>query len=292
MFSQSTWKHLRIPFSIFLMPVFCFALSLSPNAEWWSIAIAFLSIHIFLYPASNGYNSYYDKDEGSIGGLETPPPVKKELYWAALLFDAIAIVLALLLSWHFALALFIYGLISKAYSHDRIRLKKFPIISWLTVGIFQGAFMLLASYQAINHLSNYAFLTDRQFVYAAILSSCMLLGSYPMTQIYQHEEDAKRGDKTLSRLLGIKGTFLFTGIVFGLTSGGFFAYYLYYYSFIHAVCFLVVLSPVLIYFSSWFLRVHQNIKAADFRSTMRLNIISSLCLALFYVGVWLVEKFL
>ena len=31
--------------------------------------------------------------------------------------------------------------------------------------------------------------------------------AYPMTQIFQHEED-KRGDETLSLKLGIKGTFL------------------------------------------------------------------------------------
>lgn len=290
MFKKSTWQHLRIPFSIFLMPVFCFALSLSPNVEWWRIVVSFMSIHVFLYPASNAYNSYYDKDEGSIGGLEVPPPVDKELYWAALLFDVIAIGLALVLSWQFALALFVYGLISKAYSHDSIRLKKYPILSWLTVGVFQGAFILFASYQVINVIAIAEVFQPKVF-YAAILSTLMLLGSYPMTQIYQHEEDAKRGDRTLSRMLGIKGTFMFTAIVFGLSSIGFVFYYMAFFEPSYAYAFLIVLSPVLLYFSVWFLRVLKDDKKADFRSTMRLNMISSICLSVFYLGIWFVEMF-
>jgi 1,4-dihydroxy-2-naphthoate octaprenyltransferase len=42
---------------------------------------------------------------------------------------------------------------------------------------------------------------------AAILSALFFAGSYPLTQIYQHEEDARRGDLTLSRVLGVAGTF-------------------------------------------------------------------------------------
>jgi 1,4-dihydroxy-2-naphthoate octaprenyltransferase len=52
-----------------------------------------------------------------------------------------------------------------------------------------------------------------KFLYPALLSTCLLLGSYPMTQIYQHEEDARRGDKTFSLLLGIKETFIFTAVI-------------------------------------------------------------------------------
>ncbi len=44
-----------------------------------------------------------------------------------------------------------------------------------------------------------------------ILCTLVLWANYPMTQIYQHDEDFKRGDITLSYRLGIKGTFVFTG---------------------------------------------------------------------------------
>src|SRR6478609_11042643 len=94
MFSSSSWLHLRIPFSYFLLPVFLFSLSVSPNITEKSLLWTFVIIHLFLYPASNGYNSYFDKDEKSIGGLKNPPPVNKSLYHTSLIFDAIAILLA------------------------------------------------------------------------------------------------------------------------------------------------------------------------------------------------------
>src|SRR6187402_1161428 len=96
MFSRSAWLHLRIPFSFFLMPVYLFALSISPNFGESRLLWSFIIIHLFLYPASNGFNSYFDKDEKSIGGLKNPPPVTKGLYYLSLLFDATAIVLGYL----------------------------------------------------------------------------------------------------------------------------------------------------------------------------------------------------
>src|SRR5688572_17864876 len=113
MLSLSSWLHLRIPFSYFLLPVFLFSLATSPNVSEDALLWTFLIVHIFLYPASNGYNSYFDKDEKSIGGLKNPPPVKKGLYYLALLFDAVAIALGLIkISIAFAVMLLIYGLVS------------------------------------------------------------------------------------------------------------------------------------------------------------------------------------
>src|SRR5688500_17811307 len=94
MFSRSSWLHLRIPFSFFLLPIFLFSLSLSPNFNGPRMLWVFLIVHFLLYPASNAYNSYFDKDEKSIGGLKNPPPVKKGLYFLALTFDIVAIVLS------------------------------------------------------------------------------------------------------------------------------------------------------------------------------------------------------
>jgi hypothetical protein len=151
-FDKSVLLHLRIPFSFFLMPVFCFALSQSPHPDVWLTIGVFLILHLFLYPASNAYNSFYDKDEGSIGGLEHPPPVSKNLLYAAWTFDVAALLLGALIGWSFVLALLTYGMVSKAYSYDKIRLKKYPVLSWLVVGLFQGAFTYLMVFQAINQV--------------------------------------------------------------------------------------------------------------------------------------------
>ncbi len=302
-FSKSTLLHLRIPFSIFLMPIFLFAFSQSeiPNNYTFekyilNIIIIFISIHIFLYPASNGYNSYFDKDEDSIGGLEKPPKVEKDLYYAALLFDLVAILLGLLVSVDFAVMLFIYGLISKAYSHPFIRLKQYPIISLLTVGFFQGFFVYVMCFIALNDFDLYRLflsVTELHKVYIEVLSfrlfipaflaMFLLFGSYPMTQIYQHKEDSKRGDKTISLLLGIKGTFYFVGIMFFIANLGFLGYFYYLEDFTSLIIFEVCLLPILAYFTYWFMLVGKDEKNANFQHTMRLNVLSSICMSIAFL---------
>ncbi|TAH21151.1 MAG: ubiquinone biosynthesis protein UbiA [Cytophagales bacterium] len=286
MLKTSTIQHLRIPFSFFLMPVFLFALSISPTVDWWRAFFAFISLHIFVYPASNGFNSYYDKDEKSIGGIEKPLPVSKELLTASLIFDLIGINIGFLAGWEFAVALLVYGVVSKAYSHPSVRLKKYPLLSLLTIAIFQGGFIFLAVYMAINQVDSSQLFEPAVFL-PAFLSSTMLLGSYPMTQIYQHEEDSKRGDKTMSLWLGIKGTFLYTMNVFGLTTAGFAYFYYTYFGLPEAVSFAFALLPVLVFFFSWFLKVIKDKEQANFHNTMRLNLISAVCLNLFYLLFYL-----
>jgi 4-hydroxybenzoate polyprenyltransferase len=277
--------HLRIPFSLFLMPVFWFAVSQAQHPDWGVVMGLFVLLHLLIYPASNAYNSYFDKDKGPIGGLENPPPVSKTLYYVAWILDIIAIIAACFMSgWILSVALFIYSTISKAYSNDKIRLKKYPILSWLTVGIFQGAFTYLTVIQAVDNISLNNLLQN-EYLLPAVLSSLNLLGFYPMTQIYQHEEDAQRGDMTMSRLLGIKGTFIFTATIFLFVTIGFYFFFQNTQLFdIQAfVVYLLVMLPVLIYFNLWFLKVLKNENQADFHHTMRLNMLGSICLNVFFI---------
>ncbi len=280
---KATLLHLRIPFSFFLLPVFLFALSISTNLDITRTSLIFLILHILLYPASNGYNSYFDKDKGSIGGLKNPPQVSKELYWAALAFDLLALALSLIIGWQFTWMIFIYGLVSKAYSHPSIRLKKMPIIGWLAAGIFQGYFTFLMTYIGLNNL-NIADAMIWTVQFPAILTTALLMGSYPMTQVYQHKEDAERNDITISIKLGILGTFHFTAIAFLFSNIGFLYYYYLYHGLTLAIGFQLSLLPVLIYFSIWYLKVRKDTNQANFEHTMRLNLISSLMLNLFYIA--------
>lgn len=288
---KNIFLHLRIPFSLFLMPVFWFAISQTQNPDWGIVAGLFVLLHLLIYPASNAYNSYFDKDEGPIGGLENPPPVSLELYYISWILDIVAIIAAYFLGgWILSVSLIIYSSISKAYSNDKIRLKKYPIISWLTVGFFQGAFTYLTIIQAVDKIS-LSEIWQNKYLVPAILSSLNLLGFYPMTQIYQHEEDARRGDVTMSRLLGIKGTFLFTASIFLIVTIGFFFYFqgVQIYNFNAFAVYLLVMSPVLIYFNLWFFKVLKNEKQADFYHTMRLNMFGSVCLNLFFILLLIFE---
>jgi 4-hydroxybenzoate polyprenyltransferase len=267
--------HLRFPFSLFLMPVYWFAVSQLPSYDTQKALLVFVLWHIFIYPASNAYNSYFDKDEGSIGGIEKPPKVDIKLFYVSLLFDAVAYLLAfLLLPPSFGFALILYSTISKAYSHPAVRLKKYPIASWLIVGIFQGAFVYFSTTYV---LQNETFLIH-QWLPAGI-STLVLWAVYPLTQVYQHEEDTQRGDNTMSILLGIRGSFLFAFLFFGI---GFVAYFFYLSSqdFIYLLIFTAPSSGYLMY---WFSKVLKNPAEASFQHTMRFNLISSFSMSAFYL---------
>ena len=288
MVSKATLLHLRIPFSFYLLPFYVFALAISPNPKGLFLLFSFIIIHFLFYPSSNGYNSYYDKDEESIGGLKNPPPVSKELLIVSLVLEAFAIALSFLISWQFACMIFVISMVSRAYSHPTIRLKKYPILGLITVAIFQGAYTFYMSFMGITG-GEMNILYNEKAIYAGALCSLMLFGSYPMTQIYQHGEDARRGDKTMSRLLGIEGTFLWTGGIFFLASCGFFLFFLNFYSFTIATIFPLFLLPVLIYFLFWFLKVRKDNNKADFQSTMRLNMLSSVCFVSFFLFLYFIQ---
>lgn len=287
MFSRSTWLHLRLPFSFFLLPVYLFALSVSPNFTEPRMIWTFVIVHFLLYPASNGYNSYFDKDEKSIGGLASPPPVNKGLYFTSLAFDLLALILGIAkVSLTFAVMLLIYGLVSKTYSHPDVRLKKYPITGWLTVAIFQGLFAFLMCYAGINGYGAENLLHARLFIPAA-LSTLLLLGSYPLTQVYQHEEDAKHGDKTISMLLGIRGTFWLALVVFALAITGFATFFVSAYAVKYAVAFVIAQVPLVLFFLTWFWRVWRDESLANYRNLMWFNFLSGLCLNAFFVYFFL-----
>ncbi|MBT1704219.1 UbiA family prenyltransferase [Chryseosolibacter indicus] len=283
MFSKSSLLHLRIPFSFFLLPIFLFSLSISPNLNELRLFWVFFIIHFLLYPASNGYNSYFDKDEKSIGGLKNPPPTKTGLYYLSLLLDALAIILGYLkLNLTFAVMLLIYGLVSKAYSHPSIRLKKYAFTSLVITGIFQGLFTFLMCYVGVNDFPISIALRPNVII-PGILTSLMLWANYPLTQVYQHEEDSKRGDTTISLKLGVKGTFYFSIIVFGVALSCFLLYLNLYFSSKYAMIFLMAVLPVLLYFFYWLMLVLRNKNNADYGRTMALNYISATCLNLFFL---------
>ena len=270
---------LRIPFSVYLMPVFWFGLSaLQGTFSGWRAAGVFVVLHLLAYPASNGYNSYYDRDEGSIGGLRRPPKVSRELLHLVWLFDALALLGGWLLSPWFAALVAGYLLVSKAYSYEGIRLKKYPLVSTVVVVVFQGAYTFLMT--QVGAGARQTQLLEPTNLLLALVSSLFLCGSYPLTQVYQHQEDARRGDRTLSLRLGIRGTFVWAGLALAAGAALLGFTYLQRNEVRHFALFMAATGPVVWLFGTWARAVWQNPAAADFDHTMRMNQVSSLCLSL------------
>src|SRR5689334_18972263 len=150
MLHRSTIQLLRFHFSFFLLPVYLFALSQAPVIEVKNAILVFIILHLLVYPSSNGYNSYMDKDETPIGGLASPLQPTEQLFHVTIMMDVVAILLSLFISVLFAGGVLFYSLASRAYSYRGIRLKKFPIIGFLTVFIFQGGLIYFLTYDAVT----------------------------------------------------------------------------------------------------------------------------------------------
>src|SRR4026208_1943378 len=181
MVSASTIKLLRVPFSLFLSPLYFFALAQVPHIHWCHAALIFFILHFLVSPASNGYNSYMDRDTGSIGGLEKPPPPSRQLFLVTIVLDCIGILLSLIIGPIFTLVMLFYIGASKAYSYRGIRLKKFPYLGYLIVIFFQGAVTFWLVYYGSNAEKN--ILVPWQ---GMVVCSLLVGGFYPLTQIYQH----------------------------------------------------------------------------------------------------------
>jgi 1,4-dihydroxy-2-naphthoate octaprenyltransferase len=281
--SFSTFLHLRFFFSVFLLPVFFFALSQVPEINWNNAILTFIIWHLLVYPASNGYNSFFDKDEGSIALIEKPPPVDKSLYYFSLTLDLIALILTIFVGWALFFAVLIYGTFSKMYSHPSIRLKKYPFISFFIVFLFQGAFVYWSTYASVSGM-NSLYGWNLNFTIAGLICSCLIGATYPLTQVYQHEEDSKRGDKTLSLVLGIRGSFYFSAGLFLLSGVLIFAYWYRLDLLTNFWLFLIISGPVFILFISWFVEVYKNPDDANFKKMSRMTLLSGL-LMLIYFGL-------
>ena len=97
----STIQLLRFPFSFFLMPVYWFALSQVAEVDILHALLVFMILHVLVYPASNGYNSYMDRDTQSIGGVRRPLQPSPQLLYATVLMDGLAVILICFISPYF-----------------------------------------------------------------------------------------------------------------------------------------------------------------------------------------------
>jgi len=284
MLLRSTIQLLRFHFSFFLMPVYWFALSQVVYKNIPHAILVFVILHLLIYPASNGYNSYMDRDETSIGGLKNPLLPTKQLFYITVFMDALAMLLSCFISFYFLAGVIAYIFASRAYSYRGIRLKKYPFAGYLTVIIFQGAVTFFLVYHG-SHANS----TLHVPVSAMIASSLLIGGFYPLTQVYQHEADLKDGVKTISYLLGYRGTFIFAMILYG---AAFTAMGYYFFSsleikefFALATCML----PVLVYFFIWAVKVWKDEKQANFKNTMRMNLLASCCTNIGFIVVLLMQ---
>ncbi len=192
--------HLRLPFQLLLAPIFMLGALLGAGRPTLELGLAFLAVHAGIYGGMTAFNSVYDRDRGPIGFMKHPRPAGRFVRDAAILTQLAAVlVLAALrpVAAIPALALVAMGI---AYSHPRWRWKSHLGASLFAVGVGQGMIAFAIGFLAAG--APLARLLEPPTLGAAVGSSIVTLGLYPVTQLYQLDEDRARGDRTLPLALG------------------------------------------------------------------------------------------
>lgn len=142
-------------------------------------------------------NSAFDRDEADIAYLRQPPAPPRHLFafGMALMVAGLAAAIALLPR-SYTLAYAACLVLSIAYSVPPIRLKAVAGADWATNMVGFGALTPLAGWFATG-------LPLRLPEATTLLAFAPLFGAlYPLTQLYQLEDDRARGDRTLAIRLG------------------------------------------------------------------------------------------
>jgi 4-hydroxybenzoate polyprenyltransferase len=214
---------------------------------------------VFLNGGTLAINSVFDRDEGDIGYLNAPPPLPRYL----LHFTAVLLVAGQLLAFTlpraFQIAYAICFVLSILYSVPPFRFKAVAGVDWV---INMWGFGTLTPYAAWAA-------TGRPLDAGhglVLLAFCPLFaGLYPLTQLYQFDEDRRRGDRTLALILGMRTSLvvatLSTLLAFGLFAWGMRLLHIGTKGFalvLPLALWLAVLLPWLLDYASWSPKQHQR----------------------------------
>ena len=163
-----------------------------------SVLRALLAWVVCLNGGTLAINSAFDKDEGDIAYLRSPPAPPRHLFafGLALMFLGAAIALALPVAFRALYALCF--VMSVLYSVPPFRLKAVAGFDWLINLVGFGAITPLAGWVATGRsvtAAGWWIIAGFGALFAAL---------YPLTQLYQFEEDQRRGDRTFALVLGMR----------------------------------------------------------------------------------------
>ncbi|MCP4537926.1 MAG: UbiA family prenyltransferase [Chloroflexi bacterium] len=188
--------HLRLHWQVLLSPLFLWGFLLSGGEMSTRLWVVLLIFHVLFYGGATALNSYYDQDEGPIGGLWNPPQVTRDLLVFSVTVQAVGLVLIWFISRPLFVLSLVMGVVGNAYSHPAIRLKSHPWSSLLAVSIFQGMGGTAAGW--LCGQADWTTLFSVKAMMGMLAASLIITGFYPLTQIYQREEDRRRGDITFA----------------------------------------------------------------------------------------------
>lgn len=160
-------------------------------------------------------NSAFDRDEGDVAYLRRPPPPPPGLGYFGLGLMLLGALLSRRLPSAFQAAYAICLVLSVLYSVPPVRLKARAGADWV-INLF--GFGFLTPYAGWALTGNELTAAGR----IVLIAFALLFSSfYPLTQLYQLEEDRRRGDRTLSVVLGLDRSLALALLMAALAFAGF-----------------------------------------------------------------------
>ncbi|MCA1800993.1 MAG: UbiA family prenyltransferase [Rhodothermaceae bacterium] len=162
--------------------------------------IQFANVHLLLFAGATAFNSWYDRDTGPVGGLRNPPKMQPWMLPASWVLQVAGAGIALLAGWTFFLLYLLSMLFFWLYSAPGPRWKGHPLRSLAAIGISTGTGSFLMGFTASGHE-----FIPLHVIAASLGVALVILSHYPLSQIYQMQDDLKRGDQTFSLRYGLAG---------------------------------------------------------------------------------------
>ena len=208
---RSFFLHLRVPFQLVLSPIFLWGALFGPQRDE-RLLLGWLIFHLLLGSTATVFNSYFDRDQGPIAWLRQPPPVSRSDLIIALLLQFIGLLASLTIGTAFTCLYLALMAVSFVYSHPSVRLKARPIAGLLLVFVAHGGGAFAAGYLSAGGAIDLLFAFPRWIALAAAM--VLVGGLFPLTQVYQIEEDRSRGDRTFPVRYGWRKAFFVSGTGF------------------------------------------------------------------------------
>ncbi|HEY9075615.1 MAG TPA: UbiA family prenyltransferase [Anaerolineaceae bacterium] len=171
-----------------------------------SLALAALTWGILGNGGTLALNSAFDRDEGDVGLLNNPPQPPPHLAKFGFGMMLLGLPFSMLLGWRFVLAYGLSMVMSCLYSVPPIRLKARAGMDMLINSMGYGGLTIYAGWAATGKP------LESPIISVVAAFALIMAGGYPLTQIYQMQEDAARGDRTLALALGKQKALIYSAV--------------------------------------------------------------------------------
>lgn len=192
--------HLRLHYQLFILSGgYLLGGLLVADPDWIQYQYQFLNVHILLFGGATVFNSYWDEDKGPIGGLRNPPAMERWMRDASVIMQFAGFLWACSVSLMYGMIYATSSVLFWLYSTPLARWKGRPVLSMVAIGISTGTNSLfLGVFAAGGSWSG-------QILTAGLGTALIILSLYPVSQIFQLNEDSQRNDRTFALHFGMRG---------------------------------------------------------------------------------------